>query len=153
MRPKRFNPRRDYPLASKRPDLIKTPSGKSLQDITLEKVASGEIVPKEVRIRPETLELQAQVAEAHGRPQMAINFRRAAELANLSDEEILRIYNALRPRRSTKQELLTIAADLEKGAQARITADFIREATKTYERRGLLKREKKTLRSGKEIGQ
>ncbi len=65
-------------MTSKRPDLLKTLSGKNFQDITLENVASGEIGAQEIRIRAETLELQAKIAEAHGRPQMALNFRRAA---------------------------------------------------------------------------
>jgi propanediol dehydratase small subunit len=82
----RFNPKRDYPLTSKRPDLLKTLSGKNFQDITLENVASGEIGAQEIRIRAETLELQAKIAEAHGRPQMALNFRRAAELTRIPDE-------------------------------------------------------------------
>lgn len=139
MRPKRFEPRRDYPLASKRPDLVKTPSGKGLQDITLENVVSGKIGAQEIRIGPETLELQAQIAEAYGRSQMAANFRRAAELTRLSDEEIFRIYNALRPHRSTKEELLSIARELEEKYQAKINADFIREATRIYEERDLLR--------------
>ena len=138
---KRFSPRRDYPLASKRPDLVKTPSGISLQDITLENVASGKIAAQEIRIRPEILKRQAQVAEAHGRAQLAANFRRAAELTSLPDQEILRIYNALRPRRSTKEELLAVSRELEERYRAPVNAAFIREAVEIYERRDLLKKD------------
>lgn len=140
MRPKRFDPKKDYPIASKRADLVKTSSGIDLQDITPENVASGKIVAHEIRIRPETLELQARIAEAHGRSQMAANFRRAAELVHLPDEEILRIYNALRPCRSTKKELLAIAQKLEETHLCPINADFVREATESYGKRNLLRK-------------
>jgi len=140
MKPKKFNPKKDYPLASRRPDLIKTPAGKSFQDVTLKNLTSGKIDALEIRIRPETLELQAQIAEAHGRPQMALNFRRAAELTRVPDEEVLKIYAALRPRRSTKEELLRMAKEIEKKYQAKINAAFVREAVKVYEKRGLLRK-------------
>jgi propanediol dehydratase small subunit len=139
MKPKKFDPKRDYPLASRRPDLVKTLTGKSLHDITMEGILSGKIDAQEIRIRPETLELQAQVAEKHGRPQLALNFRRAAELTRIPDEEVLKIYNALRPHRSTKEQLLIMAKELEKKYQAKINAAFIREALKVYEKRGLLR--------------
>ena len=141
MKPKKFNPRKDYPLATKRPDLVRTLTGKAFRDITLENVVSGEVDAQEIRIGPETLELQAQVAEQHGRPQLALNFRRAAELTRIPDEEVLKIYNALRPGRSTKEELLITAKELEKKYRAKMNAAFIREAVKVYEKRGLLRKE------------
>ena len=141
MKPKKFDPKKDYPLASRRPDLVRTLTGKGLQDIGLENVVSGKIDAQEIRIGPETLELQAQVAEKHGRPQLALNFRRAAELTRIPDEEVLKIYNALRPARSTKEELLILAKELEKKYQAKINAAFVREALKVYEKRGLLRKE------------
>jgi propanediol dehydratase small subunit len=141
MKPKKFNPKNDYPLASRRPDLVRTLTGKRFQDITLENVVSRKIEAQEIRIRPETLELQAQVAEKHRKPQLALNFRRAAELTRIPDEEVLKIYNALRPGRSTKEDLLIMAKDLEKRYQAKINAAFIREAVKVYEKRGLLRKE------------
>jgi propanediol dehydratase small subunit len=141
MKTKTFDPKKDYPLASRRPDLVRTLTGKGFQEITLEKVALGKIDAQEIRIGPETLELQAQVAEKHGRPQLALNFRRAAELTRIPDEEVLKIYNALRPGRSTKEELLIIAKEIEKKYQAEINAAFIMEAVKVYEKRGLLKKE------------
>jgi len=141
MKTKRFDPKKDYPLTSKRPDMVRTLTGKGFQDITLQNVVSGKIDAQEIRIGPETLELQAQVAEKHGRPQLALNFRRAAELTRIPDEEVLKMYNALRPGRSTEEELLTMAKELEKKYRAKINAAFIREAVKVYEKRGLLKKE------------
>jgi propanediol dehydratase small subunit len=141
MKTGKFDPKKDYPLALKRPDLVRTLSGKGFQEISLENVVSGKIDAQEIRIRPETLELQAKVAETHGRPQLAHNFRKAAELTRIPDEEVLKIYNVLRPGRSTKEELLAVAKELEKKYEAELNAAFIREAVKVYERRGLLKKE------------
>jgi propanediol dehydratase small subunit len=78
------------------------------------------------------------VAEEHGNPQLADNLRRAAELAGQGDEELLSIYEALRPGRSSRAELETIAAHLE-AVDAPSCAALVREAAVVYERRGLLR--------------
>ncbi len=129
----------DYPMSEKRPDLVKTATGKTLDQITLEAVMNGEIVADEIRITTQTLEYQAQIAESIHRPQLAANMRRAGELTKVPDERILEIYNALRPYRSTKAELLAIADELEHEYGAKINADFVREATEVYQIRGRLK--------------
>lgn len=133
--------KKDYPLASKRPELLKTPTGKSLSDITLKAVLNGEITAQDVRIAPETLELQAQIAESVGRIAFARNLRRAAELIAIPDERILEIYNALRPYRSTKDELLAIADELKSKYNAKINSAFVREAAEVYEARNRLRQE------------
>lgn len=133
--------RRDYPLAEKRPELVRTATGKSLSEITLEAVVSGAIKADEIRITPQTLEYQAQIGESIGRPQFAHNLRRAAEMTAVPDARILQMYNALRPNRSTKAELLAIAAELEGQYGAKICAGFVREAAEVYDRRGVLRKE------------
>lgn len=140
MEQRKMNPQ-DYPLATKRPEFIKTPTGKKLEDVTLDKVLSGEIKPEDVRISPETLEMQAQIAEGMNRDAMARNFRRASELIAVPDDRILEIYNALRPYRSTKEELLAIAEELEAKYKAKVNADFVREAAEIYEKREKLAQE------------
>lgn len=132
---------RDYPLAKKHPELVKTSTGKSLDEITLDNVLADKVKAEEIRITPQTLEYQAQIAESINRPQLARNMRRAAELTLLSDERMLQIYNALRPNRSTKEELLTIADELERQYDAKICAEFVREAARVYEARGVLRKE------------
>lgn len=132
--------RRDYPLAEKRPELVKTASGKTLTDITLDAVVSGAIKAEEIRITPQTLEYQAQVSESIGRPQLAANMRRAGELTRVPDARVLEMYNALRPNRSTKAELLAIADELEGQYSAKICANFVREAADVYEKRGVLRK-------------
>lgn len=137
----KLNYKTDYPLSEKRPDLVQTATGKSLDQITLEAVMSGEIKADEIRITPQTLDYQAQIAESIGRPQLANNMRRAGELTQVPDKRILEIYNALRPYRSTKAELLSIADELENKYGAKVNANFVREALNIYEARGRLKEE------------
>lgn len=129
----------DYPLAEKHPDKVKTATGKTLDAITLENVLNGSVTNQDVRITPEMLRMQAQVARSAGRELLAVNFERAAELATVEDERVLEIYNALRPYRSTKQELLDIAQELESKYHASISAGFVKEAAERYEERKKLK--------------
>jgi propanediol dehydratase small subunit len=131
--------KQDYPLAQKREDLIKTKTGKSLKDIRIENVLSGDITADDIKITPEVLLYQAEIAESIGRVQFARNLRRAAELTVVPDERVLEIYNALRPYRSTKEELLVIADELENKYNAKINATLVREAAGVYEKRGRLK--------------
>ncbi len=136
-----LDPARDYPLAARRPDLVKTNTGKRVDELTLEQAIKGELKAEELRITPETLELQAQISEKAGRPQLAANLRRAAELTKVSDERVLEMYNALRPYRSTKAELLAMADELEQKYGAKSNAAFVREACEVYERRGRLRQD------------
>ena len=129
----------DYPLGVKMPEAIKTPTGKPFSSLSYVKVIAGELTSDDMRIAPETLEMQAQVAESVGREAFAGNLRRAAELIAVPDERLLQIYNALRPYRSTKQELLDIAAELD-GYKCAIAAGLVREAAEVYEKRGRLKK-------------
>ena len=128
-----------YPLGSRRPDLVRTPTNKTLDDITLENVMNGKITIEDLNITADTLELQAQEAEDAGRSSIARNFRRAAELTTIPDDRILQIYNSLRPFRSTKAELLQIADELENKYGALINAALVREAAEVYEKRKKLR--------------
>jgi propanediol dehydratase small subunit len=125
--------KRDYPLGACRPDLLRTPTGRAFAELEL----GGDVERADLRATPETLRLQAEVARAAQRPQLAENFVRAAELASLSEDTILEVYTALRPRRSTAAELESWAARLE-GLGAPANAAFVREAAAVYARRGLL---------------
>ena len=131
-----FDPRSDYPLGLERPDLVATPGGIPLDRLSLDTPGIDAV---ELRATPATLGLQAEVAEAAGRVQLAANLRRAAELSPLPDETILAIYTALRPRRSTAAELESWAARLDE-LGAPLNAAFVREALGAHEQRGLLAR-------------
>ena len=122
----------NYPLSEKRPDRLTTPTGVSWKDIDLQSVLDGTLSMSDLRIAPETLELQAQIAESAGRRQLAENLRRAAELVKVPETRILEVYQALRPGRSTPSQLERLAAELESEYQARRCARFLREAAQTY---------------------
>jgi len=128
-----------YPLGEKSPDLIRSATGRRMEEFTLDHVTSGVLTAEDFRIAPQTLELQAQVAESTGRDTLARNLRRAAELTAVPDDQLLSVYNALRPYRSTKAELYAIADELQTKYHCTINAAFIREAADVYERRGRLR--------------
>ena len=128
-----FDPQRDYPLGSERPDLVTTPGGLSLEELRFDDGLDA----AELRATPATLRLQAEVAAAAGRSQLADNLRRAAELAPLPDDTILEIYTALRPGRSSAADLESWAERLE-SLDAPLTAAFVRDALRVYATRGLL---------------
>ena len=130
----------DYPLGEKKPELIKSASGKSLNDLTLQGVIDGKLDAKDFRITKETLELQAQVAESAGRGFFATNLRRAGELIPVPDARLLEIYNALRPYRSTKAELYAIGDELINEYGATVSGNFVKEAADIYEKRNRLKK-------------
>jgi propanediol dehydratase small subunit len=120
-------------------DTIRTASGRTLDELNIEAIRAGELTAEDFCISRETLRRQANAAEAAGYWQLAENLRRAAELTGISNQEVLDIYNALRPNRSTYNELITLADRLEKDLDAPLTAAFVREATEVYRERGILK--------------
>ena len=123
----------DYPLSEKRPDMLRTPSGLRFPDITLESVVDGKVGMEDLRVTAEALEMQAQVADAASRPQLAENLRRAAELVAVPEGTILEIYRALRPGRADRQYLYALANDLEAQYGARRCAALVREAAECAE--------------------
>jgi propanediol dehydratase small subunit len=135
------DPRSEYPLGTRRPDLVRTPSGLALSELTLDALRAGSISPEDVRATPETLRRQGAIARAAGRTQLAENLERAAELAGVPDDVILAIYTALRPGRSTAEELEAWAVRLESELDAGGVATFVREAREAYEARGLFARD------------
>src|SRR5271157_5877644 len=115
---------------------IRALSGKPVESLTVEAVEAGEVGVADLRIHPDTLEHQAVVAAEHGNPQLAENLRRAAELTRLPDEEVLAVYEALRPGRSTPAQLTELAASLAARGLPRCAA-LLTEAADVYARRGL----------------
>ncbi len=134
-----FDPASDYPLGSRRPDLVRTPSGLRLDELTLAAVRAGDVGPEDLRATPETLRRQSAVALAAGRAQLADNLARASELATVPSATILEIYTALRPHRSTAEELEAWAERLESELAAPLCAAFVREAAAAGAARGLLR--------------
>ncbi|MDF2613192.1 MAG: dehydratase [Clostridia bacterium] len=130
-----------YPLIEKYPELISSKTGKKLEDVTIENIMNGNIGINDISISKSTLMLQAKVALEDGKPQLAENFVRAAELIAVPDDEILQIYNSLRPYRATEEELAAIADKLENKYDAPICANFVRETLTVHKKRDILRKE------------
>jgi propanediol dehydratase small subunit len=115
---------------------VRALSEKPVGSLTVDAIRAGEIGVADLRIHPETLERQAVVAQRHGNPQLAENLRRAAELTRLPDDEVLAIYETLRPGRSTAAQLTELADSLAARDLPRCAA-LVAEAAEVYARRGL----------------
>ncbi|MEZ5099556.1 MAG: diol dehydratase small subunit [Thermoleophilia bacterium] len=135
------DPRRHYPLSTRRPDEVRTPSGVPLAELTLASLREGRLDAGDVRATAATLRLQADVAAVAGQAPLAVNLRRGAELTAVPDEVVLAVYTALRPHRSTAAELDAWATRLADEFGAEASAALVREARDAYAARGLLRRE------------
>ena len=87
----------------------------------------------------ETLDLQAEFARSEGYNEVAANLARAAEMTRIPNDEILEIYEALRPGRSTYYQLLSLSQQIASMYAAEHTGTYIREAADVYRDTGLLK--------------
>lgn len=130
---------KDYPLYGKHRNDVETPKGKKLDSISLEDVVAGKVPASNFRITPAALKMQGEIAASAGRPAIQRNFQRAAELTKVPDERLLEMYDALRPFRSTKKELMDIAEELRNKYNAVICANWFEEAANYYESRKKLK--------------
>jgi propanediol dehydratase small subunit len=129
---------KDYPLAENRPETVRGKGGKSIGQITLQAVLSGDVTMADLQITPQALRDQAEIAADAGRQTLALNFRRGAELVEVPQDLIMSTYELLRPGRAQrKQDLLDRAELLRVQYNADGIADFIVEAAEIYEKRGL----------------
>lgn len=127
-----------YPLGESEKDRIQSKTGKRLTDITLDEVMKGHISSDDIKISKEMLKAQGQVAKESDNYPMEKNFERAAELVDVPDDVILKMYDKLRPNRSTKLELVQIAQELIEKYNAKNCARLVMEAAEVYEKRGIL---------------
>jgi propanediol dehydratase small subunit len=109
-----------------------------MSDITVGGAVDGKLGLADLRMDPAVLDHQAGVAERDGNPQLAENFRRAAELATMDDDEVMALYEALRPYRSTADELAVLRSTLIDRGASRCAA-LVEQAAEAYTRRGLLR--------------
>jgi propanediol dehydratase small subunit len=131
----------DYPLAENRPELVRGKRGKGLDEITLEAVLEDRVTIEDLRITEAALRQQAEIARAAGRGTLAANFERGAELVDVPQDTIMRIYELLRPGRAQSQdELIAAARELRDQYGAEGMAAFVEEAAAVYQRRGLFKK-------------
>jgi propanediol dehydratase small subunit len=120
------------------PDSVRTRTGYRLEELTIDAVLEGELSIDDFRISAEQLRHQADASEAAGYRQLAGNLRRASELTGISNQEILAIYDALRPGRATHEHLVALAERLERDLEAPLTAALVREAAEVYVQRNLI---------------
>lgn len=130
-----------YPVGEKQPDRVWTRNGHPLRDLTLDNLLAGNVAASDFGITAEGLRLQATVAERAGRPNLAQNLRRGAELVEIPDNVLLGIYELLRPGRAQSADDLRSAANrLRDIYGAKETASLLEEAAMVYERRGIFQR-------------
>ena len=127
-----------YPLGESENEQIRSKTGKKLTEITLDEVMKGHISSDDIKISKEMLKAQGQVAKETGNDPMEKNFERAAELVDVPDDVILKMYDKLRPNRSTKLELVQMAQELIEKYNAKNCARLVMEAAEVYEKRGIL---------------
>jgi propanediol dehydratase small subunit len=117
-----------YPLYDSDVFDLRLPDGRPVSDLDVDQVMRGDVGAGDLGIREDVLREQAAVAEEAGFRPLAENLRRAAELVCVSQDEILAIYEALRPGRADADKLDAIARRLETEFGAELTAAFVREA-------------------------
>src|SRR6185437_1915810 len=101
--------------AEGRPDRVRTRRVKTLDHRTLARLEASDVAREDLRITPEALRQQAELAVAAGRPTLARNFERASELVDVPQDVLLRIYELLRPGRAKGKSDLLDAANLLRG--------------------------------------
>ena len=129
-----------YPLMDHAAERLRAASDRPLAEITLDAAAKGALSIEDLQIHADTLRAQAEIARAAGHRQLAANLTRAAELAHVPNDEVLRVYELLRPGRASFAELIALAELLERRYDARETAGLVREAASVYQSRGLARR-------------
>ena len=127
-----------YPLAEHEKEKITSRTGKKFTDITLDEVLKDHVGPDDIKISKEILKAQGQVALEAGNAPMEKNFERAAELVDVPDDVILKMYDKLRPNSSTKLELVLMAKEILEKYNAKNCARLVMEAAEVYEKRGIL---------------
>lgn len=105
---------------------------------TVQAAVDGNLSLSDLRMDPAALAHQAVVAGEAGNPQLADNLLRAAELATIDDEDVMNLYEALRPHRSTAEQLEALHVSLQTRGAPRC-AELVRQAAVVYARRGLLR--------------
>ncbi len=120
---------------------IRSASGRPLEDIHIGAVMKGEVSSDDLLIHGQTLHVQAEIARQAGYDRLSENLARAAELTRVPNEELLAMYEALRPGRSSYRQLIALAEVLEGKYHAPNTGKLVREAADVYQKRGLVRQE------------
>lgn len=111
------------------PDVVRAQSGRPVSEVDVAAVLAGDIGPDDIRISPDGLSRQADVAREHGDVQLAENLLRAAELVALPEDQLLEYYELLRPGRATPDGLRAAGEELSNRGLPRVAAMFMEAAT------------------------
>ena len=104
--PMSFDPTRDYPLGSRRPDLVSTLGGTPLAEVTLEAVRDGRIsAPRRARDAGDAAPPGGGRARRGARSRSPRTSSAPPSWRWCPTSELLEIYTALRPGRSTAAQL------------------------------------------------
>ena len=96
-------------------------------------------IPQLLQITACTLQKQAAKALMANFTQLSYNLVRAEELTEVPNGELLEIYEFLRPGRSTYDQPLSTADNLEVKYAAPETAAYAQDAAAEYRRRNLFR--------------
>jgi propanediol dehydratase small subunit len=128
-----------YPLAENAPEQIRSGRGKALDELTIDAVLSGDVTIEDLRITPEALKAQAEIARRAGRPSLAANFERGAELVSVPQDLIMETYELLRPGRANSRKILLDRAEMfRRDYGAEQIALFLEMAAEQYHRRRII---------------
>lgn len=116
---------------------VQTWAGRDLDLLTMDAARDGDLGPDDLRLHPDSLLRQAEVAAAEGNSQLAGSLQLAAELALLPDSELLGLYDMLRPGRASL-DAMTEAVRLLEGLGMPRAAAHVQEAAAWYTARGLI---------------
>jgi propanediol dehydratase small subunit len=145
-------PTRRYPLIEHAADELRAASGRALHEIILDAAAAGKLTITDTQISAETLRAQADIARHAGYTQLAENLARAAELTSVPNDQVLQMYDLLRPGRASHADMIALVEQLEQVYLAPLCAALVREAAAIYQQRGLLRNEASEVRSQKSEG-
>ena len=130
-----------YPLGESSAGSLQAASGRRLADVSLQALSAGQLSSADLQIKAETLRAQAEIARQAGYNQLGENLMRAAELTAVPNEELLRMYETLRPGRASHAEMIALADRLEQQYAAIENARMVREAAQVYLQRGLARKD------------
>lgn len=128
----------NYPLGEHMAERLRARSERPLAEVTVDACAAGTLAPADIAVHADTLRLQADVARRAGRPQLAENLERAAEMVAMPAELIFEVYEKLRPGRARDAaELTALAERLRRDYGAARVGHLIEGAARAYAERNL----------------
>jgi propanediol dehydratase small subunit len=130
-----------YPLRVHHADTVRSAGNHTLDEIQIDNINREVLSPKDLNIHADTLLAQANISRQAGFTRLSENLTRAAELTQLSNQELLQLYDRLRPGRSSYAELIGLANLLEEKYHAVFCAQLFREAAEIYKVRKLFRKE------------